>query len=161
MLRRYLLTYRDSCITSPLTQVDMTDSIGQRVNPLCLFYQGDNAQSGTINNSAQKALSAHFRFNDDPRTIRSQRGKLDGSTDDDAIIIFPNKNSYYKDGYHKVKSSYNEFYHLVQQHTFNGGWADFYSQIFYEYCLYGLSNSYNTPGTIENDARAFESLLNR
>lgn len=44
-----------------------------------------------------------------------------------------------------------------------GGWADFYGKIVYEYLKYGFNNSYKTEGTLEYWADQYELLrfLNR
>ena len=48
-----------------------------------------------------------------------------------------------------IDASYHEDWHVVQQSTIEGGWADFYSEIVYEYLKYGFKNSYHTEGALE------------
>lgn len=104
ILRQYVMTYRDGDITAPMVQIDMLDSIGNAVNPLKLQYYGDNAYNGAVDHNT-RVLAASFHFTN-PNQFVSLRGKLNDETEDDAIIMYPNKYSYYKDGYHRVISSY-------------------------------------------------------
>lgn len=104
ILRQYVMTYRDGDITAPMVQVDMLDSIGNAVNPLKLQYYGDNAYNGAVDHNT-RVLAASFHFTN-PNQFASLRGKLNDETEDDAIIMYPQKYSYYKDGYHRVISLY-------------------------------------------------------
>ncbi len=126
LLRKYLMTYRDGDITAPLSQVDMTDSTGNSVNPLRFHYYGDNA-NGSVSTST-KALQAHFNFSNS-RYFIAQRGKIDCGGEDDALIIYPNKHNYYKKGYHRVIDLYDSDDEIVINYGLRNIFSDSYSVI--------------------------------
>ena len=118
LLRQYIMTYRNDDITAPLVQVDMLDSIGNAVNPLCFYYQGDNA-SNESDSQTDKQMSAYFDF-EDPEYYITFRGKLDYVSEDDAVIIYPNKRNYYVRQRDRIRNDYNANDNLVISFNLNG-----------------------------------------
>lgn len=106
LLRQYVMIYRNNDIAAPLVQINMLDSTGNAVNPLCFHYYGDNS---TIWSDEQigEHLAKSFDF-DDPGKIVALRGKLDLFDVDDAIITYPNKRNYYIRRYHQIKNDYSD-----------------------------------------------------
>lgn len=118
LLRQYIMTYRNDDITAPLAQVDMLDSVGNAVNPLHFYYQGDNSTNWSDSN-INKNLSGYFNFSS-PDRFMAFRGKLDYGTEDDAIIIYPNKRHYYIRQYHRVWNDYSDNDTLIINYDLNG-----------------------------------------
>lgn len=126
-LRRYALTYRDNDITAPVAQVDMLDSLGNAVNPLHFYYQGDNSINGSdVIRDKQIAVSFSLDSINTPDKFIAFRGKLDYGTEDDAIIIYPNKSNYYIKHYHQVLNDYTDNDTLVINYNLNENTSGFY-----------------------------------
>ena len=118
LLREYVMTYRNGDITSPLVQVDMLDSVGNAVNPLHFHYQGDSALS-TSESQMEKHVTRHFDFQN-PEGFISLRGKLEPLSEDDAVIIYPNKRNYYIKGGNHVGNDYNANDQIIIYYDLNG-----------------------------------------
>lgn len=125
-LRSYIMTYRDNDITAPVAQIDMLDSLGNSVNPLHLYYQGDNSTNGS-DVIRDKQMSASFQLdsNNTPDKFKAFRGKLVYGTEDDAIIIYPNKRNYYIRHYHQVLNDYTDNDTLIINYNLNENTSSF------------------------------------
>lgn len=92
LLRQYSIVYGGASIESPVSQIGMTDSTGRSVNPLKLYYQGE--QTGhVVQTSSGHQMRLAFQF-DNPDRFVAHRGKLDPASEDDALILYPNKMIY-------------------------------------------------------------------
>ena len=111
ILRRYIITYHDTSIESPISRIDMQDGNGNAVNPLCLFYQGEQAAHG-VESRTDLQLGAWFPFSD-PESVIATRGKLDYGCEDDAVVMFPNLRSYYirEDKY--IRNDYTDSHNII------------------------------------------------
>lgn len=121
ILRKYEMTYRNGDITAPLVRVDMKDSLDQAVNPLVFRYHGD-AATNSSDTLCNRRMISHYVFDNSqvPEKFISLRGKLDYGSEDDAVIIFPNKKNYYIYHNHYIKNDYSESDILTLDFNLNG-----------------------------------------
>lgn len=87
-LRTYTLIYSTVAYTSVLSQIQC-DSGGKKYNPL-IFYRGDNKQTRSLSKDGETQLMRWYNFTD-PNQIRTAKGKFEYGSDDDGIILMPNK----------------------------------------------------------------------
>ena len=65
------------------------------------------------------------------------------------------RNMYIRNGQTDINTMNHEGYHIVQQLTERGGWADFYGKVIAEQLFLGR-DAYITPDKLEYNARGFE-----
>ena len=105
ILRQYSLSYRDGKIEAPLSEIAMHDMNHSAVNPLKFHYYGDDASHETETQWGRQ-LSVSFNI-EDPERFISMTGKLNYLSEEDAIIMYPNKVSSYIHNYHQIRNQYN------------------------------------------------------
>ncbi|WP_195350456.1 RHS repeat-associated core domain-containing protein [Bacteroides nordii] len=88
--RVYSLTYATQGGVSVISKVDCTAS-GHSLNPLILYY-GDNQQIPTYQKEDTQLV--HWYNFDEAWQVRTVKGKFDYGTDNDGIIMLPNKVHY-------------------------------------------------------------------
>lgn len=91
VLRKYSLSYVYQKDLSHLSQIELLSG-GSNVNPL-KFYYGSNNYAYDFRRS-QINLMEWYNFSSADQ-LRATRGKFDYGTEDDGVIIAPNKNPYF------------------------------------------------------------------
>ena len=93
VLRNYEFSYTFQKETSLLSQIDYSAANGSSFNPL-KFYYGENNTVNTYNRSETQLLEWYTWT--DPNSILVRKGKFDYGTEDDGLIVAPNKNPYWQ-----------------------------------------------------------------
>ncbi len=89
-IRTYSLTYITKGYVSLISQIDCTAS-DKSLNPL-KFYYGDNNQIASFDKKETQLM--HWYNFEEANQVRTAKGKFDYGTENDGIIMLPNKVSY-------------------------------------------------------------------
>ena len=89
-IRTYSLTYITGGLVSLISQIACT-ATGKSLNPL-KFYYGDNKQIKGFDKKDTQLI--HWYNFEEANQIRTTKGKFDYGSDNDGIIMLPNKASY-------------------------------------------------------------------
>jgi RHS repeat-associated protein len=93
-LRTYELSYEYQKGISAVSQIDcMIDN--NSLNPLKFYYGENNTATAYTNTETQ--LQSWYDFGNSPENLKVVKGKFEYGSDNDGIISFPKKNSYWRE----------------------------------------------------------------
>ncbi len=100
----YNLGYSTRNNVSLLTQIELSSS-GKSYNPL-IFYYGDDQSSSEYDISTTQLLEWYAY--EQPQSVVVSKGKFDYGSGADGLIVYPNKNPYWKHFRHKGTFNHSE-----------------------------------------------------
>ncbi|MBQ9465790.1 MAG: hypothetical protein IJU62_02300 [Muribaculaceae bacterium] len=114
LLYTYSFTYSTASIKSPLERIDLASTDDGTLHPLSFYYyKPENATDGF--NQSAGTLSNYYNFTN-PNNINCAKGKFEYSSENDGLILYPNKISCYIDG-DQYKSLYDGTEHVIAATT--------------------------------------------
>lgn len=93
VLRKYSMSYISQKDLSHLSQIDLSSG-GSSVNPLRFYYGENNTEYRFLN--SQVTLGQYYNF-ESAGNLRITRGKFAYGTEDDGVIVVPNKPQYFNE----------------------------------------------------------------